>query len=102
MASARGIVRLEEHVVASNSTTMPHQMLIYFDRETKRETKLVKDLSKLMMELLDSVKERQSFIEELEVMRGNLVAYKSMEFLKKLRKDELVKVLEMRRIVAEL
>ncbi|GKA57214.1 hypothetical protein Tco_0756402 [Tanacetum coccineum] len=52
-----------------------------------------------MMELLDSVKERQSLIEELEVVRGNLVAYKSREFLKKLQKAKLLKVLELREMV---
>ncbi|GKF84583.1 hypothetical protein Tco_0249481, partial [Tanacetum coccineum] len=102
MVAARGFVRLEELKVAANSTKMPDQMLVYFDRETRREAKLANDLSKLMMELLVSVKERQSFIEELECLRGNLVAYKTREKLKSLQKDDLVKVMELRKIVLQL
>nr|GEY96590.1 hypothetical protein [Tanacetum cinerariifolium] len=81
---------------------MPNQMLVYIERDMRRETKLAKDLSKLMIDLFDSVKERQSFIEELEVLKGNLVAYKSLEFLKKLQKSELLKVLGHKKMVIEL
>ncbi|GJW51702.1 hypothetical protein Tco_0093053 [Tanacetum coccineum] len=70
--------------------------------ETRREAKLANDLSKLMMELLVSVKERQSFIEDLESLRGNLVAYKTREKLKSLQKDDLVEVTKLRKIVLQL
>ncbi|GJS12976.1 hypothetical protein Tco_0407448 [Tanacetum coccineum] len=52
--------------------------------------------------LLESVNERRSFIEELERLRGNLVAYKIKEKLKSLQNDDLVKVMELRKIVLQL
>ncbi|GKD45178.1 hypothetical protein Tco_1269823 [Tanacetum coccineum] len=76
MASDRGLVCLVELAVATNSTMMPNQMLVYIDIETMREIKFAKDLSKLMTDLHGSAKERQSFIEELKVLREDLVAYK--------------------------
>ncbi|GJY90026.1 hypothetical protein Tco_0505222 [Tanacetum coccineum] len=81
---ARGFVHLEELKVAANYIKMPDQMLVYFDRETRREAKLVNDLSQLMMELLVNVKEKQSFIKDFERLRGNLVAYKMRVKLKSL------------------
>ncbi|GKE52102.1 hypothetical protein Tco_1487258 [Tanacetum coccineum] len=70
--------------------------------ETRKESKLSNDFSKLIMQFLVSVKERQSFIEELDGLRENLVAYKTREKLKNLQKDDLVKVMEMRKIVLQL
>ncbi|GKB38003.1 hypothetical protein Tco_0882945 [Tanacetum coccineum] len=66
--------------VLANSTKLPEQMLVYFDRETQRRT----------------------FIEELERLRGNLVAYKTREKLKSLQKDDLIKVMELKNIVLQL
>ncbi|GJY98698.1 hypothetical protein Tco_0516128 [Tanacetum coccineum] len=99
MATSRGFVRLDELAVAANSNKMPDHMLVYFDRETRREAKLASDISKLMMELLASVKERQSFIEELECLRANLAKYKTREKLKSLQKDDLVTVMKPTKIV---
>ncbi|GJX57815.1 hypothetical protein Tco_0287712 [Tanacetum coccineum] len=70
--------------------------------EMRREAKLANDLSKLMMKLLVGVRERQSFIEDLESLRGNLVAYKTREKLKSLQKDDLVEVTKLRKIVLQL
>ncbi|GJR89340.1 hypothetical protein Tco_0213351 [Tanacetum coccineum] len=72
------------------------------DMKLIREANLAEDLSKLMLELLVSVKERESFIEELKFFRGNLVAYKTMEKLKNLQKDDLMKVMKLRIMVSEL
>ncbi|GKD42566.1 hypothetical protein Tco_1267211, partial [Tanacetum coccineum] len=99
---ARGFVRLEELKVVANSTKLPDQLLVYFDRETQREAQLANELSNLLMHLLESVNERRSFIEELERLRGNLVAYKTREKLKSLQKDDLIKVMELRKIVLQL
>ncbi|GJV71109.1 ribonuclease H-like domain-containing protein [Tanacetum coccineum] len=60
-------IPIGELKVAANSTKMPDQMLVYFDTETRMKAKLANDLSKLMMELLVCIKERQSYIEELKV-----------------------------------
>ncbi|GKD03525.1 hypothetical protein Tco_1178499 [Tanacetum coccineum] len=102
MVVTRGFVRLKELAVAANSTKMPYQKLVYFYWETRREAKLSNDLSKLIMELLVSVKEMESFIEELQGLRENLVAYKMREKRKNLKKDDLVKVMELRKIDLQL
>ncbi|GJW59897.1 hypothetical protein Tco_0109232 [Tanacetum coccineum] len=52
--------------------------------------------------LLESVNERRAFIEELECLPGNLVAYKTKEELKRLQKDDLIKVMELRKVVLQL
>ncbi|GJR62786.1 hypothetical protein Tco_1504948 [Tanacetum coccineum] len=102
MSASRSFVRLDELVVAANSNKMPGHMLVYFDRETRRESKLANDLSELMTKLLASVKERKPFVEELEGLRENLVAYKMREKLKNLQKDDLEKVMELTKIVLQL
>ncbi|GJY52822.1 hypothetical protein Tco_0444486 [Tanacetum coccineum] len=78
-------------MVAANSTKLIDQLLVYFKRETQREARSTNDLSNLMLQLLESVNERRSFVEELERLRGNLVTYKTREKLKSLHKDDLVK-----------
>ncbi|GJR85270.1 hypothetical protein Tco_0209281 [Tanacetum coccineum] len=50
--------------------------------------------------LLESVNERRAFIEELERLPGNLVAYKMKEELKHLQKDDLIKMKELRKVMA--
>ncbi|GJS03392.1 hypothetical protein Tco_0319900, partial [Tanacetum coccineum] len=97
MAAARGFVHLEELRVLANSTKLPDQLLVYFDMQMQREAQLVNELSNLMMQLLQSVNERRSFIEELECLTGNLVAYKMREELRCLQKDDLIKVMELRK-----
>nr|GEY91623.1 hypothetical protein [Tanacetum cinerariifolium] len=57
------------------------------------EAQLANELSNFKMQLLESVNEMWSFIEELERLRGNLVAYKTREKLKSLQNDDLIKCL---------
>ncbi|GJT90302.1 hypothetical protein Tco_1079147 [Tanacetum coccineum] len=83
MAATRGFVHLEE-------------------LKTQREAQLANKLSNLMMQLLESVNERRAFIEELESLPGNLVVYKTRAELKRLQKDDLIKVMEMRKVVLQL
>ncbi|GJY78922.1 hypothetical protein Tco_0484723 [Tanacetum coccineum] len=66
MVAACGFVRLEELKVVANPTKLPDQLLVYFDRETQREAQLANDLSNLMMQFLENVNERRSFIKELK------------------------------------
>ncbi|GKA48327.1 hypothetical protein Tco_0741285, partial [Tanacetum coccineum] len=101
MATAHGFVRLEELMVLANSTKLPDQLLVYFDRQAQRD-QLANELSNLMMQLLESVNERRAFIEELECLPGNLVAYKTREELKRLQKDYLIKVMEPKNVVLQL
>ncbi|GJS29167.1 hypothetical protein Tco_0489787 [Tanacetum coccineum] len=84
MVVAHVFVHLEELKVLANSTKLPEQLLVYFDKETQMEAQLANELSNLMMQLLESVNERRAFIEELERLRGNLVAYKTREEFKHL------------------
>ncbi|GJV45517.1 hypothetical protein Tco_1430053 [Tanacetum coccineum] len=56
----------EELRVLGNSSKLPDQLLVYFDMETQREAQLANELSNLIMQLLQSVNERRTFIEELE------------------------------------
>lgn len=48
-------VLLQELEAAANSTALPYQMTVYFDRETQRDVKYAKDLFKAYQELLDIV-----------------------------------------------
>ncbi|GJU76220.1 hypothetical protein Tco_1273290 [Tanacetum coccineum] len=52
--------------------------------------------------LVDSIDERHSFIQELEHLPGNVMAYKTREELKGLQKDDLIKAMEMRMIALQL
>ncbi|GJV15842.1 putative ribonuclease H-like domain-containing protein [Tanacetum coccineum] len=69
---------------------------------TQREAQLANELSNLMMQLLESVNERRAFIEELERLPGNFVSYNTSEELKLLQKDDLIKVMELRKVVLKL
>ncbi|GJW43387.1 hypothetical protein Tco_0072186 [Tanacetum coccineum] len=102
MDVAHGFVHLKELKVLANSSKLPDQLLVYFDMQTQKEAQLATELSNLMMQLLQSVNERRAFIEELEHLPGNLVAYKTRAELKCLHKDDLIKMMEMRNVVLQL
>ncbi|GJY99754.1 hypothetical protein Tco_0517184 [Tanacetum coccineum] len=102
MAAARGFVHLDELMVLANSSKLPDQLLVYFDMQTQMEAQLANELSNLMMQLLQSVNERRTFIEELKHLSRNLVAYKTRVELKRLQKDDLIKVVEIRKVVLQL
>ncbi|GKB10718.1 hypothetical protein Tco_0844641 [Tanacetum coccineum] len=98
LAIARGFIHLEELRVLANSTKLPEQLLVYFDMQKQREARLANELSNLMMQLVESVNERRAFIEELERLPRNLVAYKTREELNRLQKDDLIKAIKMRKL----
>ncbi|GJX08862.1 hypothetical protein Tco_0196794 [Tanacetum coccineum] len=52
-------VCLDELVMAANSMVMANQMLVHCERETTRDIKVAKDMSKSLEELLNGVNERQ-------------------------------------------
>ncbi|GJX37748.1 hypothetical protein Tco_0251051 [Tanacetum coccineum] len=93
----RSMVVLHLSVQIIFSLLRPHNELKEILAMTQRETQLANELSNLMMQLLGSVNERRAFIEELEHFSGNMVAYKTREELKRLQKDDLIKVMEMRK-----
>ncbi|GJT88561.1 reverse transcriptase domain-containing protein [Tanacetum coccineum] len=102
MATDRGFVHLEELKLLANSTKLRDQSLVYFDMKTQRETQLATELNNLTRQLVESIYERRSFIQELERLPGNLMAYKTRKELKGLKKDDLIKATEMRKVALQL
>ncbi|GJR51676.1 hypothetical protein Tco_1402197 [Tanacetum coccineum] len=78
------------------------QLLIYFDMNTQMEVQLATEINNLTRQLVDSIDERCSFIQELECFPGNVMAYKTGEELKGPQKDDLIKVIEMRTIASQI
>ncbi|GJY67730.1 hypothetical protein Tco_0470712, partial [Tanacetum coccineum] len=69
---------------------------------TQKEAQLANEHSNLTMQLVQSIDERRSFIQELERLSGNLEAYKTREELKGLQKDDLIEAMKMRNVVLQL
>ncbi|GKE00748.1 hypothetical protein Tco_1388731, partial [Tanacetum coccineum] len=63
---------------------------------------LTTELSNLTRQLVESIDEKRSFIQELELLPGSLLAYKTREELKGLQKDDLIKAMEMRKVALQL
>ncbi|GJR09458.1 hypothetical protein Tco_0792110 [Tanacetum coccineum] len=82
MVADRGFVHLEELNLLANSTKPRDHLLVYFDMKTHRESQLATELNNLMRQLVESIDERRSFIQMLERLLGNLLAYKTREELK--------------------
>nr|GEV41424.1 hypothetical protein [Tanacetum cinerariifolium] len=76
-------VCLEELTVAANSGLVVDVMLVYLKREMEMDIQFATHLTKSWQELVDRVNERHLFIRELEIFSRSLVAYKSVEFLRK-------------------
>nr|GEY99822.1 Gag-Pol polyprotein [Tanacetum cinerariifolium] len=91
----------QELKVLANSTKLLEQLLVYFDMQTEREAQLATKLSNVMMQLVESIDETRSFIQELECFPRNLEAYKTTKELKGLQKDDLIKAMEMRKVVLQ-
>ncbi|GJS30917.1 hypothetical protein Tco_0979823 [Tanacetum coccineum] len=98
MAADRGFVHLEELRVLANSTKLRDQLLVYFDMHTQREARLATELSNLTRQFVEIIDKRISFIQELERLQKNLLAYKTREELKGLQKDDLIKAMKMRKV----
>ncbi|PWA71533.1 sugar phosphate transporter domain-containing protein [Artemisia annua] len=78
------LVRLDELTVASKSTFMKDQMLVYFDRSLAEDRKLAKELRRVCMELTEVIKKREGITEELEVLKGLAVALESISYIVKM------------------
>nr|GEW84780.1 hypothetical protein [Tanacetum cinerariifolium] len=102
MAADRGFVYLEELKLLANSTKLRYNFLVYFDIKTHRESQLATELKNLTRQLVESIKGRCSFIQELERLPRNLLACKTREELKGLQKDDLIKAVEMRKVALQL
>nr|GEU68273.1 hypothetical protein [Tanacetum cinerariifolium] len=93
--------RLEELVVAVNSRSSFDEMLVYFERETAKDLEFAAGLRNLWVELLERTNERQLFITELEGLRPSIMSYKRLEFLRKVQKKNVLKLLELRKMIVE-
>nr|GEX70726.1 retrotransposon Orf1 [Tanacetum cinerariifolium] len=96
----RGFVQLliQELRFLENPGKLRDQLLVYFDMKTQREVQLATKINNLTRQLVASIDERRSFIQVLEHLPGNVMAYKTREELKGLQKDELIKAMKMRMI----
>ncbi|GJV46530.1 hypothetical protein Tco_1431066 [Tanacetum coccineum] len=97
----RGFSRIQETSVINGS---PHLHSIGGMEEdedtlekTQREARIENEFSNSTMQLVQSIDERRSFIQELERLPGNLEAYQTREELKGLQKDDLIKAMETRK-----
>nr|GEV21525.1 hypothetical protein [Tanacetum cinerariifolium] len=90
---------LETVLLLANSDLLRDQLLIYFDMKTQREVQLATKINNLTRQLLGSIDERRSFIQEFEQrLQTNVMAYKTREELKGLQKDDMIKAMEKRTI----
>ena len=94
-------VLLEELAAAANSTELPYQMTVYFDRETRRDVKYAKDLFVAYQELLDIVVQRNMMMAEMELVRPSVQMFKCLEYMKKLQKSDVIELLELKKKIAE-
>ncbi|GJW23764.1 hypothetical protein Tco_0034386 [Tanacetum coccineum] len=103
MAADHGFVHLEELMLLANSTKLKDQLLVYFDMKMQREVQLATEINNLTRQLIDSINDICSFIQELEQrLSTNVMAYKTREELMGLQKDDLIKAIEMRTIALQL
>ncbi|GKD64734.1 hypothetical protein Tco_1306842, partial [Tanacetum coccineum] len=87
----------------ANSDLLKDQLLVYFNLKTQREVQLATEINNLMRQLLDFKDERCSFIGELEQrLPTNVMAYKTMQELKGLQKDDMIRAMEMSLIALQL
>lgn len=94
-------VLLQELAAAANSSELPYQMTVYFDRETQRDVKYAKDLFKAYQELLDIVIQRNKYIAEMELVCPSVQMFKCLEYFKKLQKSDVIELLELKKKIAE-
>ncbi|GJW49796.1 hypothetical protein Tco_0091147 [Tanacetum coccineum] len=102
MALDRGFVHLDKLRVLANSTKLRDQLLVYFDMHTQKEAQLVTELSNLTRQFVEIIDERRSFIQVLERLPINMLAYKTREELKGLPKGDLIKATKMRKVALQL
>ncbi|GJS50354.1 hypothetical protein Tco_0600475 [Tanacetum coccineum] len=102
MALDRGFVHLDKLRVLANSTKLRDQLLVYFDMHTQKEAQLATELSNLTRQFVEIIDERRSFIQVLERLPINMLAYKTREELKGLPKGDLIKATKMRKVALQL
>ncbi|GKC06033.1 hypothetical protein Tco_0997643 [Tanacetum coccineum] len=91
--------RLYELAVVVNSRELFHGMLVYFDRENRKDLDFANGLHNLWDELLERTNERQLFITELEGLCPSVMTYKILKFLNEVQKHDLIQLLEIRKMI---
>ncbi|GJW75894.1 hypothetical protein Tco_0135264 [Tanacetum coccineum] len=91
--------RLDELAVAANSRGLFEGMLVYCDRENARDLEFANGLDNLWVELLERTNERQLFITELEGLCPSAKRYKILECLNEDQKQDLIHLLEIRKVI---
>nr|GEV35215.1 hypothetical protein [Tanacetum cinerariifolium] len=91
--------RLDELLVAANSRRLFEGMLVYCDRENARDLAFENGLDNLWVELLERTNDMQLFITELEGLCLLAKRYKILECLKKDKKQDLIQLLEIRKVI---
>ncbi|GJR15245.1 hypothetical protein Tco_0797897 [Tanacetum coccineum] len=88
-----------ELAVTANSRRLFDGMLVYFYRENAIDLDFANGLHNLWAELLERTNERQLFITELEGLRPSVKRYKILECLHEVKKQDLIQLLELRKVV---
>ncbi|GKA01274.1 hypothetical protein Tco_0673939 [Tanacetum coccineum] len=94
-------LRLEELAVAATFWALFNGTFVYFERETTMDVEFAASLHNLWVELLDHTNERQLFITKFKGLRPSVMMYKVPEFLQKVQKHNVFKLLEHRKMIAE-
>ncbi|GJV03322.1 hypothetical protein Tco_1336891 [Tanacetum coccineum] len=73
----------------------------FLELETTKDLQFVANLHNLWVELLEHTNERKLFINELEALRPRVMSYKCLEFLHKVQKNDVMKLLELGKMIAK-
>ncbi|GJZ67364.1 hypothetical protein Tco_0630604 [Tanacetum coccineum] len=92
--------RLQELAVAENSNNLIDAMSVYIQKEINADLQFAVGLSQLWDVLYNRVNEIKMLSFELNLIGGPL-AVQCAEFLKQLSKSEVLRMLELRKMIAE-
>ncbi|GJU19018.1 hypothetical protein Tco_1146984 [Tanacetum coccineum] len=93
--------RLQELAAAQNSNSLTDAMSVYIERKINEDLHFAAGLSHLWEVLYSRVNEHSLLIAELNVFGGPL-ALQCAEFFKQLSQTEVLKMLEIRKSIAEI
>ncbi|GKD58466.1 hypothetical protein Tco_1295975 [Tanacetum coccineum] len=91
--------RLDELTVTANFRGLFNGMLVYFDRENRKDLDFANGLHNLWAELLECTNEMQVFITELEGLCPSVVTYKILKFLNEVQNHDVIQLLEHRKMI---
>ncbi|GJU00325.1 hypothetical protein Tco_1110663 [Tanacetum coccineum] len=92
---------IEELAIAANSTMLFNGMMLYFEKENANDLAFATTLHNLWVKLLNGTNEKRLFINELERLLPSVMPYKVLEFLHKVQNHDVIKLLELRKMVVE-